>query len=471
MDRPNEDQVGIEAPSGASPQRGRIVSGDLRRALLWLALPVLGEQLLHSAVAFVDIFLAGRLDETATVAVGLAAYVQWLAAMFFALVGTGTTALVARSIGGGEAAEANRFTNQSLTLSILAGLAFSAGMWVVAPGFMHLQGLTGAAGELVTQYLRIDALAMPFISLCLVGCAALRGAGDTRTPLRILGTVNLFNVVFSTALVFGWGPWGRMGVWGILLGTVGARVLGGVLLLAVLGVGRSGLKTCLAQLRPQREASRRLLRIGGPAATDGMLMWAAQFVFLMIIARLGQGEDQLAYYAAHMIGVRLESLTYLPATAWSVAAATMIGQNLGATQPERAQQAGRLAAKQAALLACAVGAILLFGADFWYGLMHTNPLVSAVAVGPFRMVACCQPLLALSIVYVGALRGAGDTRFPMLCTAIGQLAVRLPLAYLLGVVLGWNLWGAWLAMCVDFTLRAVLLNRRFTWGRWLTVRV
>jgi Na+-driven multidrug efflux pump len=242
-------------------------------------------------------------------------------------------------------------------------------------------------------------------------------------------------------------------------------------MILVLARGRSGLRLRWSGLALQREPTRRVLRIGLPAASDGAVMWIGQFLFLMIVARLGTGDLQVAYYAAHMIGVRLEALTYLPATAWSIAAATMIGQNLGAEQPARARRAGHEAALQCGLLAGVVALVFFFGARLLFALMHQDPTVQDVGVGPFRVLAWFQPLLAISIVYTGALRGAGDTRFPLLITFVGVTLLRLPLAWWLGVTLGWALLGAWLAMCADFVLRAALTSGRFARGKWIRVKV
>lgn len=452
-------------------QRTAITGGNVRRVLLVLALPVLGEQLLNSFVAVCDIYFAGQLSKEATAAVGLASYVDWLASMLFALVGTGTTALVARCVGGRDESGANRFLNQSFTLAILTGLGISALLYGLAPLFARLQGMSGLTFDLTVQYLRIDAPALAFTSVTLVGAAALRGAGDMRTPMMILGVVNLLNAALSAALVFGMGPFPQLGFLGIALGTVAARVAGGLILIVVLVRGRHGLRLRRKSLGLRKEPAVRVLRIGGPAASEGALMWAAQFVYLMIVARLADGDLGAAYYAAHMVGVRLEALTYLPAAAWAAAAATMIGQNLGADQPNRARRAGHEAALQCGLLAAAVGVLFFVAAGPIFGLLHKETIVRQVGIPPFRMVACFQPMLALAVVYAGALRGSGDTRYPLLITVLGQTLVRLPLAYFFGIVLQGGLFAAWLAMCCDFVVRAALLAIRFARGKWMSVRV
>ncbi|MFQ5491811.1 MAG: MATE family efflux transporter [Phycisphaerae bacterium] len=468
---PRPHRSALKLSPGTQTAASRVITGPVRHTLLWLALPVFGEQLLNSFVAIVDTFLAGRISTDATAAVGLAAYVDWLASMLFALVGTGTTALVSRAAGTGDATAAQRITNQSMTLSVITGLVFSGALFALAPLFADLQNMTGATYDIAVQYMRLDATAMTFTSLTLVGAAALRGAGDTRTPMAILGGVNILNALASFALVFGWGPLQPYGVTGIVVGTVIARVAGGLLMVGVLIRGRSSLRLRRSMLALKPEPVHRILRIGGPAAFDGAVMWTGHFLFLMIVARLAEGQLGHAYYAAHIIGVRLEAFTYLPAMAWAAAAATMIGQNLGADQPDRARRAGHEAALQCAVLTSVVGVFFFLAATQLFAFMHKEPLVRQVGTGPFRMVALLQPVLAISIVYIGSLRGAGDTRFPLLITVTTLVLVRLPLGYLFGATFGWGLWGAWMAMCADFIFRGGLASWHFARGKWIHVRV
>jgi Na+-driven multidrug efflux pump len=200
-------------------------------------------------------------------------------------------------------------------------------------------------------------------------------------------------------------------------------------------------------------------------------MWAGQFVLLLVIAELGVGSRGGAIFAAHFVGIRVVAVTYLPAVAWGAAAATLVGQSLGAGDPRRAVQSGHEATLQCALLAVLISLVFYFGAGEIYRLMHRDPAVWAVGVGPFRLVAFFQVPLVLSIVYISALHGAGDTVSPLVITAVGVLLVRLPVAYLCGIVLDGGLFGAWLGMCADMALRAVLAAMRFVRGRWLRTQV
>ena len=445
--------------------------GTVRRAVFVLALPVLGEELLNSFVGIFDVWLAGRISVAATAAIGLGAYVEWLISMLFMLVGIGTTALVARYTGAVRREDANHYANQSLTLAVGMGLAAFALIYSIAPSLARLQNMTGETLDIIVRYLRIDATGHVFTSFTLVGAAALRGVGDMRTPLKILTVVNVVNMAVSYGLVFGTGPLPALGTDGIAIGTVAGRFVGGVLTLVVLARGLSDLRLTLAQLRFRIESARRILRIGLPAALDGAVMWSGHFIFLIIIANLGDRQLAPILYAAHIIGIRIEAFTYLPAAAWSKATATVVGQALGAGNRRRAVAAGHEGVLQCCILGIGLVAFYYFGAELIFHTMQTDSIVWMCGIPALKMAAFFQLFLIASIIYVGALRGAGDTRYPLIITLISVGLVRLPAGYLLGITFGMGLMGAWGAMCLDMTVRGVLAACRFQRGRWLTARV
>jgi putative MATE family efflux protein len=449
-------------------------SGDFRSRVFLLALPALGEQLLNFCVSLFDTYLAGQVSTgehgvgVYTTTVGIAAYISWLATLIFSLVGTGTTALVARSRGSGDFEQANRFANRSLTVAGGLGLVVYTILTLLAPLYAHMQEMRGEAFRVAVGFLRTDAIGEIFFCYCLIGSAALRGMGDMRTPMIILGVVNILNILLASVLVFGLGPIEPWGIDGIVTATVTARTCGGLLMLAVLARGVSGLRLRLDYLVPHEEDIRRILQIGSPAAVDGILMWTGQWLFLMIIARLGNGAQEKAFTAAHMIGMEAEALTYLPATAWGYAAATLVGHSLGAGDPLRARRLGNEAARQCILMAIVGAAVYLFGAHLIYGVMTTEPEVRAIGIPALRFLSWYQIPLAVMVVYVYAIRGAGDTRAVMFINVAGVLVIRLPVAYFLGIICSGGLIGAWAGMCLDVVLRmiaAMLYYRRGHWAR------
>ncbi len=447
--------------------------------MLRLAWPVFVEQFLSFFVGFTDTFLAGFISKEATTAVGLAAYVGWLASNIFLLVSTGTAAVVARHWGAGEFESASRAANRAVAIAAVVGVGVYALIWFAAPAYAALMQLHGATADMVVRFLRIDGAGYLFSCVTVAGAAALRGSGQMRVPMMILGFVNVLNVVVTTVLS-GVGPaewlsisdrlgFTTLGLDGIAYGTLVARLIGGLLMLGVLASGRYGLKLVPNEVSFRGEPARRILRVGLPAGLDGLFRWSGQLVFLMIVARLSNDEsERTAIMAAHLIGMQVEAISFLPACAWGMAAATLVGQSLGAKLPERARAGAHEAAWQCGLLALALTVLFFFAAQPLFELMHKDAQVHAMGVTPFRFNALFQVPLVTAIVYTFALQGAGETRQPMLISLLGVFGVRLTLAYVCGIVLHGGLLGAWIGMCLDNTTRAVLVTIAFRRGRWMS---
>ncbi len=474
----------VTAPGGAAASTASpILRGNVGRALIWLALPVLGEQVLNMCVLLTDMFLAGFISPEATVAVGLAAQFAWLVGIIFGLVGTAATAMVARAIGQQRPDEANHFANQAVAMAIGMGAAASITVISMAAYVPTLFGLHSGAAALATHFIRIHGLGQVLWGAMFVGNACMRGVGDTRTPLRLMAVVNLCNMAVSAVLSLGLpGVVPRLGVSGIAAGTAIAQTFGGILVMATLArgggrakaaviTGAAALRLRLHQMRPCPATIWRLLRIGVPAGLDGVTIWVGQLLFVRIINGLAAGDEQTHIYAAHIIGIRIESLSYLSAYAWATAAATMVGQSLGARDPDRAERSGQIAARQAAAIAVVLTVFYLTMAPRLYGLFTSQQRVIDIGVPALRWLALFQISCVLMIVYPGALRGAGDTRFPLMFAVVGMAFVRLPLAWLGGHVLRWGLPGAWIGMFGDMTMRALLGAWRFRQGGWKRIRV
>jgi MATE family multidrug resistance protein len=450
----------------------------LRREMFVLALPVLGEQLLTFCIGFFDVYLSGRLGKTETAAIGLSAYVSWLASMIFSLIGTGTTAIVAREWGAGRFDEARRITGRSLTMVPFIGLVVFCLLQLLAAGFPRLLNMEGEQERIATEFLRIDACGQFFAGWTMIAAAAFRGSGDMVSPLRVLLATNLINILVSTACTWGllW-PGSSLvlipalGVKGIVTGTTAAHICGAVLMTRLLFSCRSRLHVSRGDFGLHRATIERVLRIGGPAALGGLCTFVGHFSFLMVIARLSSKGFDGATFSAHVVGVRIEALSYLPVEAFGIAAATLIGQALGAHQIERARQVGHEALRQCLWYAGLMTILFFLFAPRIYAWMHSDPAVAAAGVPAFRLMALYQVPNAILIVYVNALRGAGDTRFPLFCSLVGNVLVRVSIGYLCGVHWQLGLFGAWIGMGADNLLRSALVSWRYLGGRWTQTRV
>lgn len=431
-----------------------------------LALPMFGEQLVHFGIGLVDTYLAGLISKEATAAVGTGAYFGWFVNMIFLLVSTGVAALVSRSIGAKDWTTARVVLNHGVMLGAGLGVLLSGGIWLAAPWIAGQLSVTQGAADTLALFLRIDSLSYWIFSGLLVGGAALRAAGDTRSPLRIIAVVATLNALVAAMLVYL-----GFGVRGIAWATMGARTLGGIAMLAMLLRGRAGLQLTADVLRPQAELLTRLFRIGVPGGLEALVNIAVQVLFMKIVAHSGTGEHGTANYAPHMIGIRIETLSTLLATAWMTASASLVGQALGAGRSRDAVRIGHLAAGQAAVLCGIIGAAIFFFAEGLYAQMTGDPLVQKVGAATIRYLGLVEPILGAAIVYVGTLRGVGDTRTTMwLALGCGTL-VRVPVAYLCGITLGGGLLGVWIGMFSDNLARFALGFARYRAGAWVRLRV
>jgi putative MATE family efflux protein len=268
---------------------------------------------------------------------------------------------------------------------------------------------------------------------------------------------------------------------GIAYGTACGYMVGGTIIIGFLVNGRYHLKLRLSKMKPDWDVLSRLLKIGVPGGIDMMCMVMFQIWFLAIINSLGSVQA-----AAHGTAIRIEAMAYLPGHAFSIAATTLVGQFLGANRPDRATRSILLACLWGGILMMGAGTAFYFGAEILTGLFIGDNTREAVTLAAplIRIVAISMPALAIVIIMTGSLRGAGDTKWPLLFSIIGLLGIRIPLAYYLcwetinipftDIVLeGMNLGvrGAWYAMVVDIFIRSIMVFARFLHGGWKTIRV
>jgi putative MATE family efflux protein len=408
-------------------------------------------------------------------------YLAWFLSSYCVLVTVGSTALVARFVGAGDWHMARRTTNQSIVLAAILGLVGTVVGLACLDGLLELLQMRGFTALVAAEYLRPMLVLLVFLVVELAGIACLAGAGDTRMGLWILGSVAAINLPLAWLFFHGLGPIPALGFQGIALGTALSHMLGGLAVVIVLARGRAGLKLQLDELRPDAGLIHRLLRVSVPAGFDSLSVATGHLWFLSIVNRLGEVAS-----AAHGIALRWEGLGYLSGGAFGTAAMTLVGQNLGAGKPARAARSGWLAFALGCGVMCAMAAVFYALAPLMFALFCPNPEQAPVieaGVPVLRLVAFAMPALACCIIFTYALRGAGDTRVPVLFTWVGFLGVRIPVAYFftmervdLGPLGSWpglhlGLIGAWLAMFADIVVRGGFFLLRFVGGRWQSVRV
>jgi MATE family multidrug resistance protein len=466
MNRLSPKTVGLQRTFANILHRPQSTHAGIRRDVLHLALPATGEQLLSMMVGIVDTFLVGHLGAASLAAVGLANQWVFLAYTLLGAVSTGSTALIARLVGASEREQANQVVRQSVLLGVFIGLGASVlGVSLARPAVL----LIGAQAEVIglsTTYLRIVAGALSISTLMFIGNACMRGAGDTRTPLYIMLVVNGLNIIVAWTFINGLFGLPRLGVAGSALGAATAQLTGGVLVLIVLLKGRSGIRLQLGGLLPDRELIRRILRIGLPTGVEQLLFRTGNMAYARILASLG-----IAAYAANQVAINGWSLAFMPGFGFAIAATTLVGQGLGAGDPDAAQQRGYISYRIGAAVMAAIGVTFVLFPTQIMSFFTNDADVIALGTAPLQIVGLFQPIMAAAMIFAGALRGAGDTRYPMIITGGGIWLVRLPLAYLFALVFGWGLVGAWSAMALDLVIRGTLNFLRFRSGRWKAMQV
>jgi putative MATE family efflux protein len=440
-------------------QRDRVI----RRQIVSLALPIVANNLLQRGVGVVDTIMVGHVSAASLAAVGLCQVLILTATAFTHCFAVGSAVIVARHTGAEEYDPRRWVANTALTGGALAGLFFGLlGATFGGP----FAAVVGARGEVLaesTRYLEILGIAYVFMVLIQVSSAVFQGAGDSRTPLRVVIFVNLIHILIAYPLIFG--KWGMpaLGVRGAALGTLISEAVGTVLLIALLA--RRGLVALRARLLVTAQL-RRIVRLGIPVLGERLLTQAMQILY----ARLILGFE-VATYAAHQVGLNIEAMSFLSGLGFSQAATTMVGQHLGARLPSRATRSGYQSGIVAVGVMSAFGLTFLLFPRFWVSLFTSDPEVVAYGVTYCRIAAFMQPPIALAMVMAGALRGAGDTRGPMWSVLVGAWCFRLPVAWIVGVQTYQSIAAVWMAMVIDWYLRAIFLFARYRRAAWRDIGV
>ena len=453
---------------------GRLAGLTLRRQVAILAVWPLLEQILTFCVGMTDLFLAGRMtagvDRTAILdAMGLGGYVAWFFNILQIAVATGVMALVSRATGARDRPLAQRGLGQAVWLGLAAGLISFAVLRLAAPLLIEWIGLGPLASAKAEIYLRTFAYSGPFSGILLAVNAALRGSGDTRTPFVGMVVVNGCNIAASWLFVFGPGEWGGRGIHGLALGTVMGWVMGLITVIALIAFRRGeDLGWSLSGLKPSGSVMRRILRVGAPQSLEIAGMWMIHAFGVRVIANLPM-EGALG---AHILAIRVESMSFLPGFAIATASAALVGQYLGAGSREMAVKAVRLCWRTALVIMSAMGLVFAFGGRQLISWIAPDSAMHVDLAAPVLLVcAFSQPFFATCIIFKTSMRGAGATAMVIRNSFVSMLLFRvlvLGLAAKFGLS---SLIGVWNILSLDLVAQAIIFTRLHFLGKWLDAKV
>jgi len=448
-----------EATGETIAPKSWITDGNLVNSAWRLSLPMMGGALLDDLFTIVDMFFVGKLGLSALAAVAVAGTIIGVLVMLAVGVTTGCTALVAQAIGGGDRRRAEVVAGQSLALAI--GLSLLAGG--VSVFSRPLLAAFGAAPDVVaqgTEYLQVALGGSFAILLTVTFSAALRGAGDAVTPLKIMGVGNLMNIVLDPILIFGWLGVPALGVAGSAWATVISRAFSAALLAWLFFVnGHKHFSLRAGDLRPRARTIWRMSKIGVFSSGQMLMRNLSAIVLIRIVAVFGT-----VVLAAYGIGIRLRMAVMMPGMGFGNAAATLVGQNVGALKPRRAEQAGWIVTGMYGLIALLMSVIFCAFARPVIAVFNADSQVVAAGASFLWWFSPTFVFVAFSIVLGRAMNGAGDTFWPMMITAVSMLALRIPLAWGLSIV--WSESGIWAAIAVSNVVQGLLFATAFWWGRW-----
>jgi putative MATE family efflux protein len=431
------------------------------RAALSLAWPGIVEQLVRAAGQATVFAFIGHLGAVATAAAGAGLQFTFLLFPVFQSLSVGTIALVSRRLGEGRSADAASITRQSLVLGAIMGLLTGVGFALFAEQLLVMIGAAPDVVRVGAPYLAVIGGFNVFQTIAIIGTSAMRAAGDTRTPMVLSFGGTLATLVISYVLIVQLG----LGIMGNAFGFVAVSAIFSLVTLALLWRGRAGLSIAGGPWGLFPSTVRSIMSISLPSAAEGVLFSVGLIFIGGLVLRFGTEA-----FAAHQIVIQLESISFLPCIGFSTAAASLVGQSLGLRDPRRAMRVGWAAARMAMLWTASVGLLMVLFPATWLALFTNDPGVIAAGVGSTIIIGLAQPAQAVVFALAGSLRGAGDTRYTLRITAFNWIVVRLPLCVLLGGVLGLGLAGVWLALAIDYFIRAGLMALRFRSGAWQRLR-
>jgi putative MATE family efflux protein len=436
-------------------------AGSLNRSILLLAVPMVLEMVLESLFGVVDVFWVGRLGASAIATVGLT---ESILSLVFA-VGMGlslsTTAMVARRIGEKDPTGAAVAAVQAIALGAIVSLIIGVPCVIFAPRLLQLMGASPEIVSVGSGYARICLGGSCAVLLLFLNNAIFRGAGDASIAMRLLWVSNIINLVLDPCLIFGWGPFPRMGVTGAALATLIGRSIGVLYQFYRLLKGTERIRILVSQIHLQWDVLLRLLRVSLTGILQFAIAHTSWIGLVRIISIFGS-----AALAGYTIAIRIVIFAILPSWGLSNAAATLVGQNLGAGHPERAEKAVWRTGLYNVIFLGSVGAVFVIFAEPIIRLFTQDPEVVPLGAACLRIVSYGNLGYAYFMVMMQAFNGAGDTITPTIVNFFGFWLFEIPLAYFLAIPLKMRSNGAFFAIAIAEGAMAAVSAILFRQGRW-----
>ena len=442
--------------------------GSIRKAVMMLAVPMILEMSMESVFALVDLYFVGHLPQSdkAQQVVGLTESVITIIYSLAIGISMAATALVARRIGEKNPEAAARAGAQTTTLSILITVILSIVGFVFAKDILRVMGASEETIEYGVNYTRILTGGSMVIMLLFLINGIFRGAGDASMAMKSLVIANIANIILCPLLIRGWGPVPAYGLTGAAMATTIGRGIGVIYQLYHLFNGKSVIKMAWSYLKPDWKQIKQIINIAAPGTFQFLVASGSWIVLTAIVAQSGETAS-----AGYITAIRIVMFFILPAWGLSNAAATLVGQNLGAQQPQRAEESVLKTAKYNAIFMGIVTVLFFITAPYIIGFFAEKEDTKKIAIEAMLIISSGYIFYGIGMVMANAFNGAGDTRTPTVINAIGFWLFQIPLAFFLSKTLKMGATGAFIAIPVAETAIAIAAFIMFKKGKWKQVKV
>lgn len=431
-------------------------------SIFTIALPTIIDMFVQTLLGFFDLIMVGRLGPEAIASVGIGtAPIMVIIPVFFA-ISVGTTAMVSRAFGAKNYSEAKDGMSQSLIMGFPAALFVTLVFIFFGKDILKIISKNQPVGEAL-EYFKIVSLGIPFLCFNIIFSYGFRSISKAKIPLINNSISIVSNVILNYLFIFVL----NLGVLGAGIATTLSRGLS-TLIFALLIYYKTNycISLKLSDFILKKDICRRLIKVGLPSAGEQLLFRIGMLIFEAMVINLGTLQ-----YAAHKIALTAESFSFNLGFGFSVAGTALVGQYMGSDEYQNAKKAGYLNTLLAVFIMTTFGFIFMFFPKFVISLFTKDTAIIPMASSALRIVSIAQPVLAVSMVLSGALRGAGDTKSVLWITALGMYLIRIPFTYLFLYVLNFGLNGAWIVMILDLTFRGGACFKRFKQGKWKYIQV
>ena len=441
-----------------------VTTGNIWTSIWNLSWPMLLMMIFGFFVGLTDVYVAGLISPNVQAAVGFITQIYFFVIIVANAISIGSMAVISRAIGAGENQRAIEVAKQSLILGLVISVAFTALCLIFYRSIISVAGFPPEIRDIAEVFLKIFAFALGPNYLLVISNTIFRASAELKKPLVTMLVLSVTNIALDFFLVFGIFPFPKLGYPGIAFSTAISTILGTIMNLGFLGMSHRWRSVYSNPGVVSLETIKAIVNIGWPAGFL-QIAWNMASIFLYnILGRLK--EESITALASIASGLRIEAIIFLPAFALNMAASVIVGQNLGAGDPERAEKMCWKIARVGIGVTSVMALIIFIWAESFASILTGEPSVLAETVRYLRFNMLSEPFLALSTVMGGGLQGAGDTRGTMWVIILSMWLVRLPLAAFLALYMGLGACGVWAAMVISMVCQGLMMAWWFHQGRW-----